>query len=150
VKGHLDLREGRAAGAQEDVAADVDDAESGAVALEDADAAPGLAAQVVRGPDDALVIFQIGVDLTAPVGVVAEGDRIDTRGEDLIGVLGCDAEAAGGVLAVDDDECRGPALACDRQAVEQRAAPEATHDIPDEQDPHGRLLSHTLAMAGGN
>ena len=124
--------------------------------LDHARASARLAAQEVRRPDDALVARKIGVDLAAVVGVVAERDRVDARSEHLIGVLRRDPEPARSVLAVDDHECRLQALAQNRQAVEQRVAPEAADDVADEQDACGarrrgrRLrLSHTLAMAGG-
>jgi hypothetical protein len=84
--------------------------------------------------------------------VVAERDRVDAGVEDLLRVLGRDAEAAGRVLAVDDHEGQGVALAQGRQAVQQRVPADPADDVPDEQDPGGgRLaLSHTLRMVGGH
>ena len=90
---------------------------------------PGLAAQEVRGPHDAVVAVQIRVDLPAVVGVVPERDRVDAGGEQLVCVLRRDSEAAGGVLAVDDHERQVVALAQHRQAVEQRFAPDAPDDV---------------------
>ena len=116
----LDLGERRAAGPQVEVAAHVDDAERDAVALDHAGAVTGLAAQEVGGPHDPRLGVQIRVDLTAVIGVVPERDRVDARGEHLVGDLRRDAEAAGGVLAVDDDERGGVALAQD--AAGSRAA----------------------------
>ena len=88
---------------------------------------------------------EVGVDLAAVVGVVAERDRVDARREHLVGVLRRDPEAAGGVLAVDDDERRRVALAQDRQAVEQRAPAEAADDVADEQDPRGARAPRSAA-----
>ena len=113
----VDLGERRASGAQEHVAAEVHDPEAHAVALDDAQAVPGLVAQVVVRAQDRVVLVEVAVDLAAVVGVVAERDDVDARGEQLVGDLRRDAEAAGGVLAVDDDERRlrgaraGPAAA---------------------------------------
>ena len=132
----LDLGERRAPGAQVEVAAEVHDAEAHAVVLHDAAAAARLAAQEVRGAHDPLVRVEVGVDLAAVVGVVAERDRVDARGEHLVGVLGRDPEPARGVLAVDHHERRLVALAQEREAVEQRVAPEAADDVADEQDAH--------------
>ena len=95
---------------------------------------PGLAAQEVGRAQDRACVVQIGVDLAAVVGVVAERDHVDAGREQLVGDLRRDPEAARGVLAVDDDERRGVALAQHRQAVEQRAPPDAADDVADEQD----------------
>ena len=106
--------------------------------------------------------------------MIAERDRIDPRGEQLVGDLGSYPEAAGDVLGVDDNEGRRVALAQDGQALEQRAPTHATDNISDEKDARpraypprprtlligtppalrracqGRLvLSHTLAMVAG-
>ena len=93
------------------------------------------------------------------VGVVAERDRVDSSREQLVGGLRRDSQAAGDVLAVDDNERRPQALAQQRQALEQRPAPDAADEIADEQDPHtstGPLLggerlslSHTAPMIVG-
>jgi len=103
--------------------------------------------------------------------VVAKRDRVDPGGNQLVGELWRDAQAARNVLAVDDHERRLVALAQDRQALQQRAPADAAHHVADEQDADapaaagppvaraasrrllllgGRLfLSHTLAMVGG-
>ena len=167
----LDLGEGRAAGPQVEVAAQVDDAEAHAVALDHAGPVAGLASQVVGGPHDARLAVEVWVDLTAVVGVVAERDRVDAGSEHLVGDLRGDAEAARRVLAVDDHERRRVELAQNGQTVEQRVPSQPADDIADEQDAGravpgsgavrgtrgrrrrpigGRLgLSHTLGMTGG-
>ncbi len=152
AQGDLDLGECRAARPQVEVAAEVDDAQAQAVMLDHAGAAAGLAAEEVGRPHDPFAAVQIRVDLTAVIGVVSERDRVDARGEHLLGVLRRDPQPPGGVLAVDDDERRLVALAEHGQAVQQRLASQAADDIADEQDPRrrGRLsLSHTGAMVGG-
>ena len=88
----VDVGERRAPGAQEEVAAEVHDAEPHAAgALHDADAVAGLAAQVVVGPQDRLVRVEVGEDLAPVVGVVAERDDVDAGGEQLVGDLRRDA-----------------------------------------------------------
>ena len=56
-------------------------------------------------------LVQVRVDLAVPVGVVAERDRVDAQGEHLVRRARRDAEAAGRVLAVDDDEIQRELLA---------------------------------------
>ena len=101
---HLDLGERRAAGAQVEIPAHVDHAEAHAAALDHAGAVPGLAAQEVGGPHDPGLGVEIGVDLAAVIGVVAERDRVDAGRKQLVGDLRGDSQAAGDVLAVDDHE----------------------------------------------
>jgi len=128
--------------------------------LDRAGAVPGLASQEVGRAQDLLMAVQVAVDLVAVVGVIAERDHVHAGGEHLIGDLGCYPEPTRGVLAVDHDERGALALLQHGQAVEQRVASDAAHDIAHEQDPRlvrgrrlgdgGRLgLSHTLPMAGG-
>ena len=68
--------------------------------------------------------------------MVAERDRVGAGGEELLADRLGDAEPAGGVLAVDDDEIEPPARAQARQAVDQRRAAGAADDVADEQQPH--------------
>jgi hypothetical protein len=148
---HLDLGERRAPGAQEDVPAHVDHAEAQPLVLDHARPVTGLAAQEIGRAQDARLGVEVWVDLLAVVGVIAERDRVDPGGEQLVGDLRRDPEAAGDVLGIDDDERRRVALAQQWQAVEQRAPPEPADDVSDEQNARRRRLqlSHTLAMAGG-
>jgi len=166
----LDLGERRAPRAQVEVPAHADHAEAHAVALDRAYAVAGLAAQEVDRPQYPRLRVQVGVHLAPVVGVVAEGDRIDAGGDQLIGEPGRDAQAAGDVLAVGDHERGLIALAQERQALQQRAPADAPDDVAHEQDagpaavPRGSpvraarrlqtrggrlLLSHTLPMMGG-
>jgi len=73
----LDLGEGRASGTQVEVSAQVHDAEPHTVALDHANAVTGLRAQEVGRTHDPRLGVQVGVDLAAVVGVIAERDRID-------------------------------------------------------------------------
>src|SRR3954452_16627603 len=80
--------------------------EAHAVVLGDDPAAPRLGGQVVRRAHDRMIGVQVRVDLTAMECVVAQRDDVRARGEQLVGDLWRDAEAARGVLAVDDHEGR--------------------------------------------
>ena len=68
------------------------------------------------------LLVEVGPDLAVAVGVVAERDHVDAGGEQLVGVLRRDADAAGGVLAVDDDEVERELLAQAREQLAERAA----------------------------
>jgi len=107
----VDLGKRRAPRAHVEVPRQVHDRQSNPVALEHDAAATGLPAEEVRRTDHSLVPVEVGIDLAAAVGVVAERDRVDARFEQLVGNLRRDAEAAGDVLGVDDDEGRREALA---------------------------------------
>jgi len=145
----LDLGERRAPGAQEQVARQVHDPEADPVALDDGVAAPRLGAQVVRRPHDARLVVEVGVDLLAVVGVVAERDRVDPRAEQLVGDLRRDPEAAGDVLGVDDDERRLVALAQPGQQREQRPPAQPAHEIADEEDGRGAVGHGAYSGARG-
>ncbi len=139
AQGHVDVGERRAPGAQEEVAAEVHDAEADAVALDDAGPVAGLAAQVVVGPQDLPAPVHVVEDLAPVVGVVAERDDVDAGAEQLVGDLRRDAQAARRVLAVDDDERRVVALAQHRQQVEERPLAEPADDVAHEENGHRRI-----------
>jgi len=130
----VDLDERRPPGPQVEVAREVHDAEPHSVALDDRVAAARLRAQVVRRAHDPRLVVEVRVDLLAVIGVVAERDDVDARGEQLVGDLRGDPEAAGDVLAVDDDEGGREALAEAGEQAEQRPPPEAADEIADEED----------------
>jgi len=144
----VDVREGGSAGTQEQVAAEVHDAEPQTVVLDDADAVPGLAAQVVVGPQDRLVAIEVAEDLTAVIGVVAQRDDVDARGEQLVCDLRRDAEAARRVLAVDDDEGRRVAVAQQRQQAQQGVPAKRADDVTDEQDARDGFRHGTYSDVG--
>ena len=109
---------------------------------------PGWRAQEVRGPQDEALLVEVGPDLAVAVGVVAERDHVDAGGEQLVGVLGRDADAARGVLAVGDDEVERELLAQARAAARASARrPGGGDDVADEED--GRHALHgTRGRAG--
>jgi len=145
----LDLDERGAPGAQVQVARQVDHPEAYALVLHDAPSAAGLGAQVVGRAHDALLLVEVVVDLPPVVGVVAQRDRVDAGAEQLVGDLRGDAEAAGHVLAVDDDERRAVALAQPRQQREQRPATEPADEVADEEDGRGGVGHGAYSRARG-
>ena len=79
---------------------------------------------------------EVLVDLAVAVGVVAEGDRVDAQAEQLLRGLAGDPEAAGGVLAVDDDEVGLVLVPQAGQHGGQRPAADSPDDVADEQELH--------------
>ena len=69
-------------------------------------------------------------------GVVAEGHDVGAGEQDLVADRLRDAEAAGRVLAVDDDEIEPPALAQGRQALDDRVAARPADDVAEEEEAH--------------
>ena len=133
----VDLDERRAARVQVEVAGEVHDAEADAVALDDRLAVAGLGGEVVGRAQDPRLVVEVAVDLLALVGVVAERDDVDAGGEQLVGDLRRDPDAAGDVLAVDDDERRRVALAQRGEQAEERPSPEPADEVSDEEDGRG-------------
>ena len=76
---------------------------------------PGVPGGIVGGADQARLALDEHQRLALVEGVVAERDRVDAGGEEFLADRLGDAEAAGGVLAVDDDEIEPPALAQGRR-----------------------------------
>ena len=66
--------------------------------------------------------------------MVAERDRVDVEPEELVGLLGRDADPAGGVLAVDHDEVRRELLAQPGQQLAQDPATRPPDHVADEED----------------
>ena len=73
--------------------------------------------------------------------MVAERDRVHVEPEELVGLLGRDAEPARGVLAVDHDEVRRELFAQAGQQLAQDAATRPPDHVADEED--GRDDGHT-------
>ena len=91
------------AGMEEERAEDVDDREAGAVRRrDDRETPPGRGGRRVRGPHDAIGGVEVGADLGAPEGMVAERDRVGAHREELIGETRRDSDAVGRVLSVHD------------------------------------------------
>ena len=69
-------------------------------------------------------------------GMIAAGDRVGAGIDQLVVDRLGDAEAAGRVLAVDDDEIELPVARSGRAAARSRPRARAPHDVADEQNPH--------------
>jgi hypothetical protein len=73
--------------------------------------------------------------------VVAQGDRVGARIQDLIADRLGDAEAAGGILAVDDHAIELPAVAKPGQALDHRIAAGPPDDVTEEEKTHDGSLT---------
>ena len=80
----------------------------------------------------------IGDDLAAVPDMVSGGDDIDAGGIEFAADLVCDAEAGGGVLAIDDDEIEGQLAAETRQVFDHARPSRAADDVAAEQNSHRR------------
>ena len=90
--------------------------------LEQVGAPARRAGRKVDRPQQALVLRDIGDDLALVPDVVAGGDAVDARLVQLGADLGGDAEARGGVLAVDHHEIEAELLAQPRHFFDHRVA----------------------------
>ena len=68
--------------------------------------------------------------------MIAAGDDVGAGVDELVVDRLGDAEAAGGVLAVDGDEIELPVADQPGQPLEHDGAPAAAHDVADEQNAH--------------
>jgi len=126
--------EGRRGGLEEDVARQVDHAEGLALALDDRRAPPGLGREVVRGAHDVAAGVEVGPELAVAVRVVAQGDRVDAGGEELVGLPRGQPDAARGVLPVRHDEVEPKLLTEGGEQGAHHAPPGAAHDVAHEED----------------
>ena len=107
---------------------------------------PGVAVRVVRRPHHPVGAVEEVIGVAVAVDVVAGRDQVGARVEDVLrGVLG-DPQAAGRVLAVDDDVVGPAALAQLRHRRREPAAARAADDVADEEDPH---RGHPIPAAAG-
>ena len=97
--------------------------------------------------DQARLAFDEHERLALVEGVVAERHRVDADGEEVFENRLGEAEAAGGVLAVDDDEIEPPAGAKQRNLFEQRDAPRPPDDIANEQETDHRSLKRIVSCS---
>ncbi len=104
---------------------------------------PGWLRRKFAGRRISSSLVEVGVDLALAVGVVAERDHVDAGGEQLIGDLRGDSEAAGHVLAVDDDEVRAPGA----RAGAGSNPSSVRLPRPPTRSPTNRILTATCAWA---
>ena len=104
--------------------------------LPDVRAAAGLARGVVERAQELGDEVDDADDLLLVPDVVAGGQAVDPRVEDLVADLLGDAEAAGGVLDVGDAVVDVVLLEDDGQGLLQDGAAGVAHHVPDQQDVH--------------
>ena len=78
-------------------------------------AAPRRALGIIERAEDAVFVLDIGEDFLLVGPVIAGGDHIDADAEEFLGDGAGEAEAAGGVLAIGDDEIQLQLVAQARQ-----------------------------------
>ena len=142
------LAEGVVAGGHEDAALEVDNGvllAGGEFALVEAEARSS--GGVVGGAEDAAAAeVRIGgnghvlEDLALVPDVVAGGDDVRSHVEDFFGERGGDAEAAGGVFAVDDEEVDGVGFDDVGEMLAYDVAAGGAEDVADEEDVHLEIL----------
>lgn len=151
--------EGVVAGGHEDATLEVEDGVFGAVAegaLVETEA--GGAVGVVGGTEDAAAA-DVGVggdghvfeDLLLVPDVVAGGDDVRTEVEDLFGEGGGDAEASGGVFAVDDEEIDGVGFEDVGEMLADDVAAGRSEDVADKENVHVWILARAglVGACGG-
>jgi len=133
---HLEHGDG---GVQEERPEHVHDAQAGPVRRrDDGQAAPGGRARRVRRADDAVRSVEIGADLRAPKGVVAERDGVCARGEQPVRETWRDPDPVGRVLPVHDADVDTELVAERCEAILEGAASGRAHDVGDEEDAQER------------
>jgi len=119
--------------------AQVDHADPHARRLDDRVPAPRIRLGEVQRTQHARLRVEIGIDLAMAVGVVAEGDDVGARLEELLRRLLRDADPSGAVLAVDDDEIGHVLGAQSGHRRRQCLATGPPDDVPYEKEAHGGL-----------
>jgi len=141
--------EGVVGGGHEDAALHVHDGVLGAVAeLTLVESEAGCAVREVGGAEDAAAA-SVGVggdrhvfdDLFFVPDVVAGGDDVGAEVEEFFGDGGCDAEAAGGVFAVDDKEIDGVSFEDVGEVLAYDVAAGRSEDVADEENVHLWILA---------
>jgi hypothetical protein len=95
-------------------------------------AAARRAGRKIAGAQHPVLIPDEGEDFALVEPVIAGGDAIDTEGEHLIRDIAGDAETAGQILAIDDDEIELQVFAQGRQFRRQDFTPRFSDHIADE------------------
>ncbi len=124
--------ERRARHRQPDFAAEVDHGDPDPASLDHGVAATRVGVRVVGRPHHPLLAVEEGVGVAVAVDVVAAGDHAGTALEQVAGGLLGNPHAAGGVLAVDDDQLRRVPLAQLRHRRPQAAPPRFADHVADE------------------
>ena len=121
----------------EDAAHGVDDERARAVlGVDHGGAAARRAGRIVDRADEPRRALDEHQRLALVPGVIAERDGVGAGIDEIVVDRLGDAEAAGGVLAVDHDEVELPFGDQLRHPVEQDVAPAAADDVADEENSH--------------
>src|SRR5208283_5493217 len=107
--------------------------------LDDRRPPPRRSGRIVGGTDEARLALDEDQGLPLVESVIAKGHGVDACGEELLKDRFGEAEAAGGVLAVDDDEIEIPPRPQQGRLLSHRRAAGASDDVADEQEPHSAL-----------
>jgi hypothetical protein len=97
---------------------------------------PGVPGGKVGGPDQARLPLDEDERLALVPDMIAERDDVGACVDEVLADLLGDAEAAGGVLAVDDDEVEAQVADQRRQVLGDRRSPGPSHHVAHEQKPH--------------
>ena len=129
--------------------AEIDHGDAHPGGLDDRVTASRIRLREVDRAQDALLGVEVGIDLAMAVGVVAEGDHVGARREELLrGFLG-DAYASRAVLAVDYDQI-GHALGAQVGHRRRQGLPAGPpDDVPYEQEAHagGSVEDRSASLA---
>src|ERR1041384_7545989 len=124
----------------EDAAHGIDDQDARAVLRgQQRRALSRRAGRIVQGPDQFRRALYENQRLALVPSMIAERDDVGAGVADLVIDRLGNAEAAGGVLAVDRDEVEPPALAQPRQAADHHLASGPADDVAEEEKAHQRL-----------
>src|SRR3954453_9425183 len=104
-------------------------------------AAAGRAGREIRRGHEPRLALDEDERLALVPGMVVERHGVGPGHQDLVADRLGDAEAAGGVLAVDHDAIEPPALAQRRQPRRDGAAPGPSDDIAEEEEAHPSRLA---------
>ena len=130
----------------EDAPEDIDDQEPRALRAFDHRGAPARRASGVIGwPDQAGLALDKHKRLALVEGVIAERHRIDADGAEFLKNGFGEAKAAGGVLAVDDDEIEPPAGAQKGNLLQDGGAARSPDDVADEEQANHRSLMRMVS-----
>src|SRR5271166_6591061 len=135
----------------EDPPEQVDDEKSRPLGvLDDRRASARRTGGVIGRPNQARLPLDEDERFALVEGVVAERHRVDAVGQKLLEDRFGETEAAGGVLSIDDDEIEAPALAQERNLLDDRRAPRTSDDIADEEETHSAVADENGFLFGHN
>ena len=114
------------------------------LAVDHGGAAAGRAGRIVERADQPRRALDEHQRLALVPGVVAERDGVGAGVDQIVVDRLGDAEAAGGVLAVDHDEIELPVGDQPRQPLEHDRPPAAPDHVADEENAHAYVLRQSI------